>query len=161
VDFDEAEVLGALAADTRTSDDGGALAEVGSPFDAGGGYGFARGDDGELGEAVDEVGPAVVEVRLMAVSAHLGAVLETDLRHVRGLDGADAAAPLTQSLGERRDVASERRDGAEAGDGDAAHLLVRRGRFGRHELRHTLAPLPHVAHGAHLVVRDADVELIL
>ena len=46
-------------------------------------HGLARGDDRELGEAVDEIGAAVVEIGLMAVSLDFGAVLETELATCR------------------------------------------------------------------------------
>ena len=81
----------------------------GRPLDAGVLHGLARGDDGELREAVDEVGAAVVEIGLMAVALDLGAVLEAHLRHVGGFDRTDAAAPRAQRIREFRGVPAQAR----------------------------------------------------
>ena len=73
-------------------------------------HGLARGDHRELREAVDEVGAAVVEVRLVAVALHFGAVLKPHLGHVGGFDRADAGAALPQRFRElRRYSGPERR----------------------------------------------------
>ena len=94
IDFLEADVFGALTANAGAGDDGGALAQLGRPGDARIGNGFARGDDGELREAVHEVRAAIFEVRLMAVVGDFGAVLETELRHVRRLELRDVCDGL-------------------------------------------------------------------
>ena len=56
IDLLKADVFGALAAHAGARDDGGVLAQFGRPLDAGVGHRFARGDHGELREAVDEIG---------------------------------------------------------------------------------------------------------
>src|ERR1017187_8572669 len=78
VNFLKADVLGGLAADAGAGDDRGIFAQLGGPLGGGIGDGFARGDDGELGEAVHEIGAAILEVRTVGVVGDLGAVLKTD-----------------------------------------------------------------------------------
>src|ERR1019366_9166592 len=75
VNFLKADVLGGLAADAGAGDDRGIFAPLGGPLGSGIGDGFARGDDGKLGEAVHEIGAAIVEVRSVGVVGDLGAVL--------------------------------------------------------------------------------------
>ena len=95
VDLDEPEVLGALAAHAGAGDDGGVLAQFGRPLDAGVCHGFARGDHGELREAVHEVGAAVFEIGLMASSCLTSAPFwKRRLVTVGGFDRPDAAAAL-------------------------------------------------------------------
>ena len=125
VDVLETDVFGALSAHARAGNDGGRLAQFRRPFDAGVGDGLARGDHGELREAVDEIGAAVVEVGRVRIAAHLGAIVKPKLGDIGGFDGADAAAGLPPApRDELGDVLAKRADGAHAGDRNAAHALL-------------------------------------
>ncbi len=79
VDLLEADILGALPAHARAGDDGRSFAQLGCPLHARILHGLARGDHRELRETVDEIGAAIFEVRLVAVAAHFGAVLKSEL----------------------------------------------------------------------------------
>src|ERR1017187_8784677 len=114
-------VIASGAAGAGAGDDGGVFAQLGGPLWGGGGDRFARGDDGKLGEAVHEIGAAIVEVRSVGVVGDLGAVLETDPGHVGGADGSDAGAAGADGGGEFEGVAAECTDGAGARDGHAHH----------------------------------------
>src|SRR5690242_17677037 len=162
VDLGEPDVFGRLAADTGAGDDGGVLAQLRRPLDSGIGDRLARGDDGELREAVHEIGAAIVEVRPVAVVGHLGAVLKTNLRHVGGLNRTDTAAAETERLGEFRGVAAERADGAGSRYGDAPHRLLgrRAGVLRRYQLFDAGAHIADAAHGTRFFIGDGDVEFV-
>jgi len=163
VQLPKADVFRALAAHARPGDDGGALAKLGRPRNSSVSDGLARGDYGELRETVHEVGAAVVEVWLMAVTPHLGGVLEAQQGAVHGFDGGDAGAALAQRLRELRGIPAQSADGAHTGDGHAPHALLaglRAVGFGGDQLLDALAHLADVAHAAHIVVGNADIEFI-
>jgi hypothetical protein len=137
--------------------------KLGRPGNSGVADGLARGDHGELRETVHEVGAAVVEVWLMAVTLYLGAVLEAELGAVGGFNGGDAGAALAKRLREFRGIPAQSADRAHAGDGHAPHALLAGFRavgFGGDQLLDALAHLADVAHVAHLVVGNADIEFI-
>ena len=125
VDFVEAEILGALAAHAGARDDGGRFAQFRRPLDPGICDRLARGDDGELREAVDEIGAPVVEVGLVACSRaprRRSEIATGTCRWIRS--GAMPRRPCAQRVREFGGIPAQRADRAHAGDGDSAHRLL-------------------------------------
>ncbi len=164
INFHEPGVFGGLPAHARPRDDRRSLAQFRRPLHSGVFHGLARGNHRELREAVHEVRAPVVEVRLVSVVLDLGAVLKTQARGVGGFNLPDAAAPFAQRLGEFGGIAAQRTDGACAGDHDASHRLIAGWRvraFCGHQPFHAGTHIADVAHAAHFLVGNADIELAL
>ena len=124
---------------------------------------LARRNHRELREAVHEVRAPVFEIGRVAVLLDLRAVLKADPRHVGGFDRRDAAAACQQRFGEFAGVAAQRADRAHPGDRDASHRYWPAGPsafFGGDQFLHSGAHVADVAHAAHFVVGNADIELV-
>ncbi len=83
-----------MAADAGAGDDGGAFPQIGGPFDAGVGDGFARGDCAVLREAVEEGGLFGVEVAGGVPAADFGAVCEAQNTGRNAFERSDGGAAL-------------------------------------------------------------------
>src|SRR5271168_4708022 len=95
--------FGEAAAHAGSGDDGGALAQVLSPFNAGGRDSFAGSDDGELGKAVHEAEGFAGKVAVGVVAKYGGAILETDLVHAHLRIGPDILRDGTDSRSTTRE----------------------------------------------------------
>ena len=116
-----AGLFGAAAAEAGAGNDGGVFLELGGEIEAGGGHGFAGGNDGELGEAVHEADVFGGEEGFGVVVVDLGRVFEADVGDVNAADLGDGGATGDEGLPEGVCSEAEGADDADAGDGDAMH----------------------------------------
>lgn len=116
----EGLVLAGLAADAGAGDDAAAGAAESLRFEAGIGDRLARRDDGELGEAVGEVEEGTIEAVRRAEVARFAAEAEVESRGVERGDRSEPRATRRQGRPEGLPIGAERRDDADAGDGDPA-----------------------------------------
>ena len=120
VKLDEPHVLRRLTAQARAADNRGIFTQCRRELEARIAQGFARGHQRELGEAIEQVGAAGVEMFPRIEPANLGAVRKSQFGEFDGFQWCDAGAPFAESAREFRRAFAQGADYTQAGDGDAA-----------------------------------------
>src|ERR1700722_212337 len=96
IDVDESQILRRLAADSRTGDDRGALADFVSPFDFCIANSFARGNHRELGESIHVIESRWSQMSRRVEVARDGGIVEAQGFEIWILDRADRGTAVTQ-----------------------------------------------------------------
>src|SRR5207248_2895988 len=156
--------FGGLPAHARSRNDGGVLAQPGRPLDAGVGHGFARGDYGELREAVDEIGALVIEIGAVIVGHDLRSITEAQGGAIGRLYRTDSGTAFAKGATKFFNSGAQRGDGADTRNGYAVHALGSDGGgIGRTAGNQPFHALDHLAHIADLFgrfIRYGDVKFI-